>query len=75
MKDLYTSKQVQIQKEFVVQGDEKQGVYGAENGETLHLLNNDTPGWVCIEMLNDTPGCVDKHKAGQMAVRSFEKAW
>jgi hypothetical protein len=57
-----------------VQIDEKQGVYGVENGEMLHLQNYDTHGKVCMKMLNDTPGSVDKHKACQMDVKSFEKS-
>lgn len=60
---MYTSKQVQNQKENVVQIDEKQGVYGVENGEMLYLRICDTRGIVCMELLNDTRGSVDKHKA------------
>ena len=64
MKDLYTSKQVQKQKWFVVQSDEKRGVYEGRNGENSLLTNCDTHGGVCIRLLNDTPGFVDKHKLG-----------
>ena len=60
---MYTSKQVQNQKHNVVQIDEKRGIYGVENGEMLYLWIYDTRGMVCMELLNDTHGSVDKHKA------------
>ena len=36
--------------------------------------NDDTRGRVCMKLLNDTPGGVDKHKGNQMGVRRDEKA-
>lgn len=47
---------------FVVQSDEKQGTYTVENGEILLLQKYDTRGHVCMKLLNDTHGYVDKHK-------------
>jgi hypothetical protein len=41
---LYTSKQVHKGKWFVVQFDEKRGVYGVENGEILLFEKYDTRG-------------------------------
>lgn len=47
----------------IVQYDEKIAENGVEVGEILFLEKNDTRGYVDIDLLNDTPGCVDKYKA------------
>ena len=71
---MYTSKQAQKENHSIVQSDEKRGGYGVENGERLLFENDDTRGRVCMKLLNDTPGGVDKHKGNQMGVRRDEKA-
>ena len=52
----------QWMKNTFVQNDEKQPEY-RENFVRTHLrTSDDTPGIVCIELLNDTPGCVELGK-------------
>ena len=57
-------------KNTFVQPDEKRAEYREIIVRSYLLMSDDTPGEVCIELLNDTPGCVvsnrEKTRAGKM---------
>ena len=57
-------------KNTFVQLDEKRAKYREIIVRSYLLMSDDTPGIVCIELLNDTPGCVvsngEKTRAGKM---------
>ena len=57
-------------KNTFVQLDEKRAKYREIIVRSYLLMSDDTPGQVCIELLNDTPGCVvsnkEKTRAGKV---------
>ena len=45
-------------KNTFVQNDEKHAVYREKIVLSYLRMSDDTPGIVCMKLLNDTPGCV-----------------
>ena len=59
-------------KNTFVQLDEKRAKYREIIVRSYLLMSDDTPGKVCIELLNDTPGRVVS-KEGKTGVREVRK--
>ena len=59
---------------FVVQTDENRAKYRGWIGENGDLHMCDTPGCVCMKLLNDTPGLVDSDCGMLMGDISDEKS-
>ena len=61
-------------KNTFVQNDEKHAVYREKIVLSYLRMSDDTPGIVCMKLLNDTPGIVDKHKDARMRIKRCKKA-